>query len=851
MTISKAWNFWVFSLMAIAVSSPVRAETLEIDSNLQRSPTIANQFAQMDAAAAITDVQIHPTPNGLEVILVFEGALPAEMARITGNALIVEIPNATLNLADEAAAEQFSPIEGIALIQVTGLPNNRVQIAVTGTEAAPEVQTNVENGSLVLSIVPGTASTVVEDSDTIQLVVTATRTETDILDVPRSVTVITRDEIEQQSQFTNNLPDILGELVPGLGPPTLQNRTRNLSLRGRTALILIDGIPQNPNTGFATELSVIDPAAVERIEVVRGPSAIYGDGATGGIINIITRSPIEEGVAYNVGVGTQTSLTSVQGNSFGYNFQAGAAAADDRADGRLTVSYDIRNGQFDANGDRIPPETGIADTDRLGILAKLGYDLDEQQRLGFTYSYYQEEVETEFTSDPIVFDIPGLQTARALQIGEIDYDEEPQQTNHVLNLTYRHAELLNSQLDAQLYYRDTELVQQFTDLRSGTFPAFFPRLWQTSLDASEWGARVQLETPLGNSASLLWGADYSQEDNERPLLISDPATFDDDQTLNIVNRSLSQSPRYDLNSLGIFAQARWDITEQWQISGGLRYDSFDFSVDDYQLAFRFPREREGGSGDADDISFNAGVIYRPIPAIGLFTNFAQGFSIPSLGAAFGAVGPDFDIDNNLFLEPQKVNSYEIGIRTEFRQVQASLAGFYNESDLGSALQVGADGLTELVRAPQRNYGVEATVDWQHSDVWRLGGYFSWNEGENDVDDDGEFLALSSVQVQPYKVGFYVENDTTPGWTNRLQLLAVGGRDRAFDADVDGFDIDGYVTLDFLSSLQLGRGKLTLGIENLLNNQYLPVSSQERIGATEERRYAAPGTTLSLRYSVTF
>ncbi|MEM9809013.1 MAG: TonB-dependent siderophore receptor, partial [Cyanobacteria bacterium P01_D01_bin.56] len=77
------------------------------------------------------------------------------------------------------------------------------------------------------------------------------------------------------------------------------------------------------------------------------------------------------------------------------------------------------------------------------------------------------------------------------------------------------------------------------------------------------------------------------------------------------------------------------------------------------------------------------------------------------------------------------------------------------------------------------------------------------------------------------------------------------RDRAFDDGVDPFEVDGYVTLDLLSSLQVGKGRLTLGVENLLNNDYLPLTSQERVGGFEERRFAAPGTTLSLRYSVNF
>ncbi|MGD1857204.1 MAG: TonB-dependent receptor [Leptolyngbyaceae cyanobacterium] len=689
------------------------------------------------------------------------------------------------------------------------------------------------------------------EEDTLRLVVTATRTEESVLDVPRAVTVIDREQIQQQRQLTNNLPDILGNLVPGLGPPTLQNSTRNLSLRGRTALILIDGVPQNSNSGFNTELNTIDPDVIERIEIVRGPSAIYGDGATGGIINIITRSATDKPVAYDLGLSTSVGLSSVEDDSFGYGIRIGAAGSNERTNIRATLSYDVTNGLFDASGDRIPPN-GVADTDRLGFLAKLGHNFDDQQSLGLTYSFYRENLDNaDFASDPAIIQIPGLQTARVIEIGDIEYEEEPQQINHVINLTYRHEDLLSSQFDAQLYYRDTELAQGFADLRGRGLPAFFPLLWQTTLDSSEWGGRLQFDTEFSNAFSLLWGADYGQEENERPVLVSDIATFDATQRLDAGER-LDQTPTYDLDSLGLFAQATWDISDQWQLSGGLRYDEFDFSVDDTTLAFNFPRDREGGSGGAEDVSFNAGLIYKPTPEIGLFASFSQGFSIPDIGLTTAFVlPPDADISTDLLLEPQQVDTFEVGVRAEFDTVQASLAGFYNESSLGSNLQVGPSGFTEVVRAPQRNYGVEATLDWQPSDVWRLGGYFSWNEGENDTDDDGDFLALSSLQVQPYKVGVYLENDTAPGWTNRLQLLGVGSRDRAFDDNVDGFDIDGYVTLDLLSSIQLGKGNLTVGLKNLLNNQYLPVSSQERIGGTEDRRFAAPGITLNLGYSIEF
>ena len=278
------------------------------------------------------------------------------------------------------------------------------------------------------------------------------------------------------------------------------------------------------------------------------------------------------------------------------------------------------------------------------------------------------------------------------------------------------------------------------------------------------------------------------------------------------------------------------------------------SDEDTVLAFRRNADdiRRGGDISADDVSFNAGLIYKPVPEIGLFASFSQGFSIPDIGLSAGTRLPtDVDISTDVELSPQQVDNFEIGVRAEFEQVQASLSGFYNESSLGTNLQVGPDGFTDVVRAPPRNYGVEATLDWQPSDVWRLGGYFSWNEGESDNNDAGDFLALSGLQVQPYKVGLYLENDTAPGWTNRLQLLGVGGRDRAFDDGVDAFDIDGYVTLDLLSSIQLGDGQLTVGVQNLLNNQYLPLSSQERVRGTEDRRFAAPGINLNIGYSIEF
>ena len=414
-----------------------------------------------------------------------------------------------------------------------------------------------------------------------------------------------------------------------------------------------------------------------------GASAIYGDGATGGVVNIITRAPAEGDIEYEVDFGVVASLTSLDDDgSFSYTGGLGVAAADDRGDVQLSINYDIDNARFDADGNRIIPISGINETDRLGILAKLGYDIDNNQRIGITYNFYKDTIDTEFTTDTAIINTPGTQTARPIFLGEFDFDKPPETVVNNLNLTYRHADLFGSQLDAQFYLNDIDQPQTFGDLRVFGFPDFFPEIFQNIIELSEIGTRVQIDTPLGNSANLLWGLDYSQEENEIAAAFIDPEAFDANQELNIIDE-FSLFPPYEVEKLGLFAQASWDISEQFQISGGVRYDDIDFSLDDFQLAFAFPREREGGSGGEDDISFNVGLLYRPTPGIGVFANFSQGFSIPNLGSAIIGGAPDFDIDNDLLFQPQSVDNFELGARAEFDNIQAGISGFYSESGLGS------------------------------------------------------------------------------------------------------------------------------------------------------------------------
>lgn len=797
----------------------------------QAATTVDEWISQIDqqevesiaqALIQITGIRLNATDAGLEVSLDATDELQPPQTSIMENVLIADIPNAVLALPEGDRFEQFAPAEGITLVSATNLNDGGVRVSITGTEAPPQAEVSIAVDILVLSVEPrvATVADADADADAIQVVVTATRTEEDILDVPRSVTVIDRELLEQQTAITRNLGDILGTLVPGFGPPSRSDRTNFQSLRGRQPAVLIDGVPQRNNSSFNVQLSYIDPASIERIEVVRGPSATYGSEATGGVINIITRSPVDEDISATSTVGTFGSLGELEDTGFGYELGQTFAFREGNFDFTSSFFLSSTGDFFDAEGDRIPfNNAALSNTDVLNVLGKVGYDITDAQRLQFTVNH----------------------TRRNRQFPGIDFVEadDPEIRSTSLDLSYTNENLLGSDLQLQGYYRESAQIPSPFDGRD----VFFNSIYQLTSSEDSWGGRLQVDTPLASSLDLLWGADYENQTNNA-FLVEDldiEAFLDDGDARRIGERVYF--PPYDLESLGLFAQLQWQANERLQLSGGVRYERISFEADDFTTLFG--DAIEGGKQNANDTVFNTGVVVDVTDEISLFGSFTQGFAVPRLSSTLGFLTAGSSVDSSLEdLEPQKVNEFELGVRGNWDTVQFSLAGFYNTSELGTFFVESADRVFDVVRAPERNYGIEATFDWQPVERWQLGGLVSWVEGEVDFEDDGDFVAQASSIIQPFNIAAYVQNQTTPDWSNRLQVLIVGDRSCGFDAGLDPQSIEGYIVLNLISNLRLGPGTLQLGIENLLDNQYRSVADQARFSPVGPE----PGRIVRITYS---
>jgi vitamin B12 transporter len=184
-----------------------------------------------------------------------------------------------------------------------------------------------------------------------EVVITATRTATNVdeLDVP--VIVITREEIERALAT-----DVASLLIARSGIEIARNggpgQPASIFLRGTDSdhtTVLIDGVRINPGTIGGAPLQNIQPESIERIEIVKGArSSLYGTDAIGGVINIITRAGATPGASVYVSDGsydTQVVAADASG-MLSEHFGAGASYAYQRSDGFPPVEGSNNPGNY-------------------------------------------------------------------------------------------------------------------------------------------------------------------------------------------------------------------------------------------------------------------------------------------------------------------------------------------------------------------------------------------------------------------------------------------------------------------------------------------------------------------------
>ena len=723
-----------------------------------------------------------------------------------------------------------------------------------------------------------TSSVEAQQKETTQLapiVVTATRSAKSIADIAGTVYSIDQAEIEKQANAGRSTADIIGFLIPSLTPSSGTTSNYGMTMRGRAVQYMIDGVPQTGSRDSSRQLNSISPNSIERIEVVSGASSIYGAGATGGIINIITKKGSDDALSFESKLGV-TSGDNIRSDAMAYEAFQSVAFNQGNVSGYLGASYNKRGEFQDSHGDRIGPEvaqTDRQDTETVDVNGRLSWQFTDNQKLSFGAQYYNDEQDSEYGPDygtglAVLFGAePTLNAVKGL-----DLDTQPRTKRSNFNLQYEHQDLLGQILNAEAYYRSEtgRFYPSANYLAHSAIPSGGTYIvTQSETDIDVWGARLALQKAfdLGSrSLNLTYGMDYDFEQGSQTAQQYNLGTFMASNGLTLdPQNEYAFGPDVDTSKFGLFLQTQFDVTDHLNLQAGIRHERIDSEVQDsipYSEAMvadaiptYTPVALNGGTIKHDATLFNLGAVYHLTDAQQVFANFSQGSSLPDIQRMLRDVPASFTV-NSQTIDPIKVNNYELGWRVQAENgLNASVTTFYNDSD--KSLKFGRPNYTiEVLDTDERVYGVEGNLSYRLQPNWTVGGTMAYTRGQF-KNTAGKWQELDAIRVAPLKGTAFSEWQFNNDMSLRVQALAIGGTDKAkkdavkYGSTVPA-EIKGFATMDVIANAKAGPGTVGFGVYNVWNTDYKSVYSQavESVyGAISS--LAAQGRTYGLSYTLKY
>lgn len=649
--------------------------------------------------------------------------------------------------------------------------------------------------------------------------VTATRSAVAQPEVAAAVTVVEAEDVGRGRPLSS-LAELLDQ-VPGLYVQNAGNYAQDLrlALRGfgarssfgvRGVAIVVDGIPQTLPDG-QSQLDAIDPADVERIEVLRGPaSALYGNAA-GGVIRITTRSP---------GTARAARFEQVVGRHGLVDSRASLSAGDDALGLRLTA------GRFETDGFR---EHAAARQYRGGL--QLRWQPGPDTRLDATAGYFEAPDE----QDPGgVTAAVAAATPRAARDANVAFDAGESLSQWRLGASGSHRFGARGSHEIRL--------TGFAFLRDFSNRLPFENGGQVAFDRRFTGLDAQYEfdgTLAGLDQRLTAGLDLRRQNDQRERFDNLGGVRGD--------RVLDQRERVD--SIGVYVQQRLRLARDWTLRTGVRFDEVRLDVDD-----RFTVDGdESGRRTWREWSPGAGLVWRAADLATIYVNVGTSFQTPTTTELANPDDPGSGGGFNPGLAPETARSVEIGARgrigTRIRyeaavfsaRVDDAIVSFEVPGFSGS----GRDFFRNAGKATRA--GVELAASARLSEGWRLRAGYTGTDYEFDrfATPDGDFGGNRIPGVPRHRGYASLDWTGAAGWYAGADLRAAGEvvADNANTAAADDYRVvDLHAGRNWrLPAFEFG---LSLGVANALDARYI---DNVRVNAFGGRFYEpAAGRTWHLR-----
>lgn len=262
---------------------------------------------------------------------------------------------------------------------------------------------------LVLPVIAGSApvlaqTTASSDAETEgPIIVTAARTELPANALPMTIDVLDNATLIQQVAIGGSIVDAVSALTPSFSPTRQKLSGAGETLRGRSPLYAINGIPQTaPLRDGARDGFTIDPFFVDRVEVIYGSNALQGIGGAGGIVNQVTVGPPDhDGIAGRILVQGNAD-TGFSGDGFGGKVAGLIGWRGGHFDATVGAAFDKRGVFYDGERRRVGADLTQGETQdsrSWSLFGRFGYALSDTARLDLTLSRFELEGEGDYVPE--------------------------------------------------------------------------------------------------------------------------------------------------------------------------------------------------------------------------------------------------------------------------------------------------------------------------------------------------------------------------------------------------------------------------------------------------------------------
>ncbi|WP_430309217.1 TonB-dependent receptor [Pseudomonas sp. PONIH3] len=688
-----------------------------------------------------------------------------------------------------------------------------------------------------------------------QVTVSATRSAQDVSQVPSTVSVQTREQLDRQN--VNDIKELVryepGVSVGGVGQRSGLNGYNIRGIDGERILTQVDGV-SIPDSFFygpyaQTQRNYVDPEIVKRVEILRGPaSVLYGSNAIGGAVSYYTLDPediIKPGK--DVGARLKTGYSSADESWLTSATVAGRQGDFDgllhlsQRNGHETESYG-EHGGTGLNRSKANPE----DVRTTNVLAKLGWNYADDARFGFTYEHYKDDRDQNILSAVGGPFIPGRGASNMYRMrqGDDTVTRERFGINHEFGL----ESLVADHVKWSLNYQIAKTDQRTDELYFASGRQVF-RDRQTTYKDRQWVFDAQLDKAFSLGATdhlLTYGTTLKHEKitgsrsgTGTCLNVGGSCTAIGQNSPGDGQVRVSDFPDPTVNTYSLFAQdeIRWN---NWTFLPGARYD---YTRMEPQMTSEFLRGVQGNGAapgaidDADKkwhrVSPKFGVTYAFNDNYTWYGQYAEGFRTPTAKAMFGRFDNPtlgYSVQPNPDLEPEKSKSYETGLRGNFEAGNFDIAVFYNKyrdfinedavqsANLGSTFQA-----NNIKHATIKGAEFKGRLNLDHFGAAQglyTQGSLAYARGRND--DDGQ--PLNSVNPLTAVLGLGYEQQNYGGL---LSWTLVKRKDRVDDSTFfapDGaskqFRTPGYGVLDLTGYYKVTDDiTVNAGLYNLTDKKY--------------------------------